>query len=78
MKSVTLNLDRELASLDKTAALQFKQAVMAMLRLIKGRQAQRSEAPFAERISKHEAIGTWPAHVDVDQHITSLRDEWES
>lgn len=78
MKSVTLNLDRELASLDQTAALQFKQAVMAMLQLIKGRQAQRSEVPFAERISKHEAIGTWPTHLDVDQHVASLRDEWDS
>jgi hypothetical protein len=78
MKSVSLNLDQELASLDQTAALQFKQAVMAMLRLVKDRQAMRSEAPFFDRIARHEAIGTWPANVDVDQHIASLRDEWDS
>ncbi len=77
MKTVTLNLDTELASLDQNTALQFKHAVMAMLRLVKVRQAEKREIPFAERIARHAAIGTWPAVRNVDQHIAELRDEWE-
>ncbi len=77
MKTVTLNLDAELASLDQSTALQFKHAVMAMLRLVKVRQAAKHAAPFAERIAHHAAIGTWPAERNVDQHIAELRDEWE-
>jgi hypothetical protein len=74
---VTLNLDAELASLDHNTALQFKHAVMAMLRLVKVRQAEKRGAPFAERVARHPAIGTWPSERNIDQHIAQLRDEWE-
>jgi hypothetical protein len=77
VKPVTLNLDAELVSLDRNTALQLKHAVMAMLRLVKLRQAAKHAAPFAERIARHAAIGTWPAERNVDQHIAELRDEWE-
>lgn len=75
MKSISLDLDRELATLDQSTAAQFKHAVLAMMRLVKAGQARKSR-PFAERIAHHPAIGTWPAHLDVDNHIASLRDEW--
>lgn len=77
MKTVSLNLDKELASLDQKAALEFKRTVLAMLRLVKGRQARRHEAPFRERVAHHAAIGTWPVNMDIDQHLNTLRDEWE-
>ncbi len=77
MKTVTLNLDAELASLDQNTALQFKHRVTAMLRLMKVQQAAKRKTPFAERIASHTAIGTWPAERNVDLHITELRDEWE-
>lgn len=74
---MTLDLEHELESLDQQSALQFKQAVLAMLRLVKARQVDRMQAPFSERIARHPAIGTWPANVDADQHIANLRGEWE-
>jgi len=75
MKSISLDLDRELASLDQSTAAQFKHAVLAMMRLVKAGQARKSQ-PFGERIARHPAIGTWPAHLDGDKHIATLRDEW--
>ena len=77
MKSIALDLDHELESLDRTSALEFKQAMLAMLRLVKSRRAEQGRAPFAERIAGHPAIGTWPADVDADGHVERLRAEWE-
>lgn len=77
MKTMTLDLDHELESLDQQSATQFKQAVLAMLRLVKARQTDRAQVPFSERIARHPAIGTWPANVDADKHIAGLRDEWD-
>jgi len=76
MKSLTLDLDHELESLDHESAMQFKQAMFTMLRLVKTRQGNRPQSPFSERIAHHPAIGTWPANVDADKHIADLRDEW--
>lgn len=75
MKSISLDLDRELASLDQSTAAQFKHTVWAMMRLVKAGQARKSQS-FAERIASHPAIGTWPAGLDVDVHIGAMRDEW--
>jgi len=74
MKSTSFDLDQALAALDQPTALQFKQAVLTMLQLVKSRKSQ---TPFAQRIASHPAIGTWPAGVNGDQHLASLRDEWE-
>jgi hypothetical protein len=77
VKTMTLDLDREIAALDEPTAVQFKQAVFAMLQLVKAKQSHRHAAPFSERISKHPAIGTWPAYLDADKHVNALRDEWD-
>lgn len=77
MKSISLDLDRELASLDPPAAQQFKQAVQAMLRLVMERQQKKNRLPFSERVARHPAIGTWPSNLNADQHIAKLRNEWE-
>lgn len=75
MKSISLDLVRELAALDQSTAAQFKYTVLAMMRRVKAGQARKAQ-PFAERIARHPAIGTWPAHLDGDKHISTLRDEW--
>lgn len=77
MKTLSLNLDQELARLDPSTARQFKEAVHAMLRLVKARQPQAEREAFSNRISRHPAIGTWPETLDADQHIANLRGEWE-
>ena len=74
---MSLDLDHELETLDHQTALQFKKAVMAMLQLVKAKQVDRPQAPFAERIARHPAIGTWPTNIDVDGHISNLREEWD-
>lgn len=76
MKTVTLDLNRELAALDQQTAAQFMQAVQAMLNMVKSRRTDARTAPFSERIAKHPAIGTWPAQANVDEHIARLREEW--
>jgi hypothetical protein len=75
MKSISLDLDRELATLDHSTAAQFKHAVLAIMRLVKAGQVRKTQ-PFAERIARHPAIGTWPAELDADKHIAQVRDEW--
>jgi hypothetical protein len=73
MSTVTLNLEREMASLDEESAEQFQQAMLTMLRLVKSRRAVKSQAPFYERIAGHPAIGTWPEGLGADEHIASVR-----
>lgn len=76
MKTMTLDLNRELAELDEQTASQFMQAVHAMLKVVKSRRTDARTAPFHERIARHPAIGTWPSHVSADEHIAKLREEW--
>lgn len=76
MKTMTLDLNRELAELDEQTALQFIQAVQVMLKMVKSRQTNARTVPFHDRIVWHPAIGTWPAQVSVDEHIANLREEW--
>ena len=78
MKATPLNLEEEIASLDPATARQFKETVFAMLQIVKAQNPREYRRSFSERIVNHPAIGTWPATLDVDRHIESLRDEWKS
>jgi hypothetical protein len=76
MKSATLDLNHELQSLDASSAIQFKQAMLMMLRALKSAKSQ-VRPTFAERIAGHPAISTWPTEVDGDEYARKLRAEWE-
>jgi hypothetical protein len=77
MNALTLQLENEIASLDERSAIQFRQAMLTMLKLLKKQVVVESELPFSERIAQHRAIGSWPADLDGDQHIAALRNEWD-
>ena len=77
MKSAAVDLNHELQSLDASSAIQFKQAMLMMLRALKS--AKSIERPtFGERIAGHPAINSWPKELDGDEHVRKLRAEWEN
>lgn len=78
MKYAQTNLEEEIATLDQHTAAQFKRTVLDMLQLLKQTQNRKKNIPLSQRISGDAAIGTWPSHKNIDQHISQLRAEWES
>lgn len=77
MKPLTLDLDEELAALDPRTALQFRQTVQSLLRLVKAGPQTSSRASFTARIAGHPAIGSWPVTMDADDYVSKLREEWD-
>ncbi|MCB1235060.1 MAG: hypothetical protein KDM91_08310 [Verrucomicrobiae bacterium] len=77
MKALSIEVNREIDSLDPREAAEFRAAIASILRLIRERRAPENRPPFSKRIAGHPAIGTWPAELDADAHVTKLRDEWE-
>jgi hypothetical protein len=78
MSTLALEIEKELSSLEPESARHFERAVREILLMAKSSHLRQTPVPFSARIARHPAIGTWPADLDVDRHLTGLRNEWES
>jgi hypothetical protein len=78
MSTLALEIEKELGCLEPESARHFERAVREMLLMAKANQSRQTPVPFGERIVGHPAIGTWPAALDVDIHLTNVRREWGS
>ena len=78
MSTLALEIEKELGSLDQESARHFERAVREMLLMAKACQPRKTPVPFSERIVCHPAIGTWPADLDVERHLSEVRNEWEN
>jgi hypothetical protein len=77
MKSITMDLAREVDALDDATAHHFVRIALGMLKMIKGREDAGRISIGPECWLSHPAIGSWPQEVEIDTHLAELRKEWD-
>ena len=75
MGALTFDIEKKLSLLEPESARHFERTVREMLLMAKSNQHRKSLAPFGSGLALHPAVGTWPATLDVDRHLTEARNE---